>query len=258
MARIPIGIQLYTVRDQMAEKPAETIAAIARMGYEGVEGGPPKGMGNAEFKKLLADNGLKHVSGGTSFADLKDNLAKTLDSCAELGIDTLMIGWIKNEVDKRGGDWTKLVPELKDVCARAAEAGLRILYHNHAYEFEMKVGDRYALDYIYDNIPAEHLKAQIDTYWVKTGGEDPVAYVRKYAQRIPLLHIKDRAPKPQDETCPFAEIGHGVLDWDGIFAAAQGGAIEWYLVEQDRWTRPSLESAGMSIEYLRRRGMTKI
>ena len=72
---------------------------------------------------------------------------------------------------------------------------------------------------------------------------------------LPLLHIKDMAPSPDQETCPFAEIGHGILDWDGIFAAAESGEVEWYIVEQDRCARPPMESARMSFEFLKTRGM---
>ena len=113
----------------------------------------------------------------------------------------------------------------------------------------------YALDYVYATVSPKVLKGEIDTYWVKTGGEDPVAYIRKYAGRVPFLHIKDRAPVPADAACPFAEIGQGILDWDAIFAAAQQAGVNWYIVEQDRMVRPSLESARMSIDYLKRRGM---
>jgi len=111
----------------------------------------------------------------------------------------------------------------------------------------------YGLDYLLATIPT--IQAELDTYWVQTGGEDPVAYIRKYAGRLPRLHIKDRAPAPDDETCPFAEVGQGILDWDAIFDAAPEAGVEWYLVEQDNWTRPPLECARMSIEFLKTRGM---
>ena len=97
---------------------------------------------------------------------------------------------------------------------------------------------------------------KLDTYWVHMGGEDPLAYIRKYASRLAYLHLKDRTAPPGDETCPFAEVGQGVLAWSGIFTAAEAAGVEWYIVEQDRCTRPPLESARMSFEYLKSRGMT--
>ena len=251
---IPIGLQLYTVRQEFADDPIGTIKAVAEMGYEGVEGGPPSGMSNSDYISLLSDCGLKLIGGGTSSGALRENLQQVVERCGELGINTLMMG-IGGELRQNDGDWKKVVAELGEGCAKAAEAGLRILYHNHAFEFETQVDGMCGLDYLFATIPATAIGAELDTYWVQTGGEDPVAYIRKYAARLPQLHIKDRAPSPADETCPFAEVGHGILDWDGIFTAAEEAEIEWYIVEQDRWTRPPLESARMSVEYLKSRGM---
>jgi len=254
MARIPTGLQLYTVRQEMAQDPRATIKAVAEMGYQGVEGPTPKGMSNKEYLDLLGDCGLTLTGGGVNPAELREDVQKVADRCAELGITMLMTG-IKPELNRTGDDWKRSVAEMGEVCAKAKDAGLYVLYHNHAYEFETKVDGMYGLDYIFATIPADVLGAELDVYWVQTGGEDPVAYIRKYADRSPRLHIKDRAPAPADETCPFAEIGQGILDWDAIFAEAEKTDIQWYLVEQDRWTRPPMESARMSAEYLKSRGM---
>jgi len=254
MSKIPVGIQLYTVREEFSNDPKATIKAIAEMGYKGVEGSPPSGMSPKEFVKLLNDYGLKLTSSSTSISQLNDNLQEVVDRCRELGTNTLMTG-IGGELRQNNNDWKLVVNNLKEACLKAAKAGLRILYHNHAFEFEAKVDGMYGLDYIFTTIPADAIQAEIDTYWVKTGGEDPVAYIRKYAGRVPLLHIKDRAAPPDDEECPFAEVGQGILDWNGIFAEAEKAEVEWYLVEQDRWIRPPLESAKMSIDYLKSRGM---
>jgi len=254
MARIPIGLQLYTVRDDMAEDPAGTIRAVAEMGYEGVEGGPPGEMSNKDFLDLLNANGLKLTGGGVSPKELREDLQSVVDRCGELGINTLMTG-IGGELRERDGDWKAVVADLGEGCAKAAEAGLRVCYHNHAFEYEQKVDDMYGLDYLFATIPDTAIQAELDAYWVKTGGEDPVAYIRKYAGRLPRLHVKDRAPAPDDETCPFTEVGQGTLDWDAIFPAAEEAGVEWYIVEQDRCTRPPVESARMSIEYLKGRGM---
>ena len=104
-------------------------------------------------------------------------------------------------------------------------------------------------------IPATAIGAEIDTYWVDAGGEDPVAYIEKYADRLPFLHIKDRTKGPDHEVCPFAEVGRGTLEWDSIFAAAASAGIEWYIVEQDRWQRPPLECARLSFEFLKSKGI---
>lgn len=255
MSKIPVGLQLYTVRQELAQDPIGTIKAVAEIGYAGVEGGPPGEMSSSDYLALLDDCGLKLIGGGASTTALRGEIQQVADHCRALGINTLMLG-VGRDLREANGDWKRVVAELAEGCVKAREAGLRILYHNHAFEFEDKVDGIYALDYIFATIPASDIQAELDTYWVKTGGEDPVAYINKYAGRLPFLHIKDRTPPPADETNPFAEIGEGILDWDAIFAAAEAAGVEWYIVEQDRCNRPPLESARMSFEYLKSRGMT--
>ncbi len=254
MSRIPIGLQLYTVRQEMAQDPVGTIKAVAEMGYEGVESDTPQGMSSKEYLSLLEDCGMELIGGGVNPGELMGDIQKVVDRCGELGINSLMTG-IGGELRAADGDWKRVVADLGEGCARAAEAGLQILYHNHAFEFEAKVDGMYGLDYLLATIPAHLIQAELDVYWVKTGGEDPVKYINKYAGRLPRIHIKDRAAPPADEDCPFAEIGQGILDWDGIFDAGPRSGVAWHVVEQDRWIRPPLESARMSIEYLKSRGM---
>ena len=254
MGKIPIALQLYTVRDDLAENPVQTIQKVSEIGYQGVEGGPPAGMSNVDFLKLLTDNGLELIGSGVSTVEMRHNIQKISDQCQELGIDTLMCG-IGGELQQYNGDWVPVIEALTEGCAKAKEAGLRILYHNHAFEFETKINGKYGLDYLFDTIPASDIQAELDTYWVQTGGEDPVKYIKKYAGRLPRLHIKDRVPDPENQDCPFAEVGYGILDWDNIFAVSPDAGVEWYIVEQDQCVRPPLESARLSFDYLRSRGM---
>ena len=252
--RIPIALQLHTVRNEMKTDPRATLQAVAAMGYEGVEGNAPEGMSGTEFLRTIRDLGMTLIGSGVRVPELRNDLDGVVARCKETEVTMLMTG-ILGELRAANGDWKSVVQELGELCAKATERGLTICYHNHAGEFESKVDGKYGLDYLFESIPAEHLKAEIDVYWVKAGGEDPVSVMRKYAGRQSRLHIKDQAPPEKAEECPFAEIGHGTLDWDAIFAEAQRIGIEWYVVEQDRCTRPPLESARMSIEYLKSRGM---
>ena len=254
MARIPIALQLYTVRDQFAEDPAGALKAVAELGYEGVEGNPPRGVSPGEFRKMVEDAGLALIGGGVGVGELLEDAEGVAARCREMGIKHLMTG-IGGELHAAKGDWRSVAELLKKACLAASRAGLVICYHNHAFEFEQKVDGIYGFDFLFDVAGPGIMAAELDTYWVHTGGEDPAAYIRKYAGRLPRLHIKDRAPAPQDQECPFAEVGHGILDWDAIFREAQDAGVEWYVVEQDRCTRPPLEAAGMSLRYLRSRGM---
>ena len=253
MAKIPIGLQMYTVREQLAEDPVGTLEAVAKIGYAGVEGGTPQGMTTENFLSLLADNGMQVIGGRASASDLQNDIQKVVDNCGALGISSVMMGFGSN---LSTDEWKAAVAGLAEGAANAAANGIRVLYHNHAHELEQTVGDETCLDYLLRTIPASDIGAELDVYWVQTGGKDPGEYIRKYAGRTPFLHVKDRAPSPADEECPFAEVGHGILDWDDVFAAAEEQpGVEWYIVEQDRWTRPPIESARMSFDYLASRGM---
>lgn len=251
MSKIPVALQLYTVREQLAKDPVGTIKAVAKIGYQGVEGKPPQGMSAQEFRSVLDECGLKLIAIG---GDPISNLPGLIEDSRSLGTDAVMLG-LGGVVRKHNGDWKRAVADLAEACAKGTEAGLVFAYHNHAFEYETKVDGVYALDCIFNSIPASQLEAELDVYWVKTGGEDPVAYIRKYAGRMRRLHLKDRSAPPADQDCPFAELGQGILDWDGIFAAASEAGVQWYVVEQDRCTRPPLESARMSFEFLQARGI---
>ena len=123
---IPIALQLYTVRADLAQDPVRIIKAVAEIGYQGVEGGTPAGMSNQDYLSLLADNNLILIGSGTSTADLQDNLSRVVERCSELGINTLMCG-IGGELRQSDGDWKRVVAGLAEGCAKASEAGLRIL-----------------------------------------------------------------------------------------------------------------------------------
>ena len=122
---IPIALQLYTVRADLAQDPVRIIKAVAEIGYQGVEGGTPAGMSNQDYLSLLADNNLVLIGSGTSTADLQDNLSLVVERCSELGINTLMCG-IGRELRQSDGDWKRVVAGLAEGCAKASEAGLQM------------------------------------------------------------------------------------------------------------------------------------
>jgi sugar phosphate isomerase/epimerase len=150
-----------------------------------------------------------------------------------------------------GDAWKRVAEELNGIGETCAKHGLTLCYHNHSFEFE-KFNGEYGLDILYGNSDPKYLQAELDLYWVKRGGESPVEYVEKYANRLPLLHIKDMA---NDAEQSFAEFGNGILDWDAILPAAEKAGAQWYIVEQDVCKRPCLESVEISFKNLQARGL---
>ena len=147
--------------------------------------------------------------------------------------------------------------------------GIQLLYHNHDFEF-IKIDGKYALDILYDTIPADLLKTEIDTCWVNVGGENPAEYIEKYSGRAPVVHLKDfhgskgNGPlykligiddetEAVESTFEFRPVGYGVQDWKKIVDAAEKAGAEWVVVEQDSpsMEKSPLECVQMSINYLK-------
>ena len=155
--------------------------------------------------------------------------------------------------------------------------GIRLLYHNHDFEFEKYEG-KYLLDWLYESVPADILETELDTCWVKYAGEDPTAYLRKYTGRSPIVHLKDfvckrlnagaayalideegnakKQPTREENGFEFRPVGSGMQDFPAILAAAEDAGTEYVIVEQDESpTMPPMESAAASREYLKSLGL---
>jgi len=253
MLKSPVALQSHTIREPLVKDLVGTIKAVADMGYKGIEGSPPRNCSPGEWRRIIEDHGMRLIGASTGLTEMMNGLPQLVENCNSMGVNTLMMGlWA--ELNESNGDWKRLVADLEQAATKATAEGLRILYHNHAFEFESRVDGMYALDYIFASIDASVLQAEIDTYWVATGGEDPVAYIRKYAGRLPFLHLKDRQKDvPREQQRAFAEVGAGSLDWNAILDAANDTKIEWFIVEQDQTDLTPLESARISLEYLKGR-----
>ncbi len=251
MKRFPIAVQMYTLRDEAASDFRGTLEKVARMGYDGVEFAGFGGLEAEVLKGLLEGLGLRCAGAHEGMDRLEQSLDEVIAFHQRLGSRYVVVPWLGE--DRWGGPegWPGVGRMLAALGARLREAGLQLCYHNHSFEFQRFDGE-YGLDLLYSSAPAEALQAELDTYWVKHGGEDPVAYIERYAGRVPLVHLKDMAP---GEDRAFAEVGEGILDIPAIFEAADRAGTEWIIVEQDVCQRPPLESVRLSLENLRKMGL---
>jgi sugar phosphate isomerase/epimerase len=247
MAKIPVALQLYTVRDQLSKDFVGTLRKVKEIGYDRVQLTTSMPFDAPKLREVLDDIGLVPVGIHVDGKQLQTDLQRWIDFCKTLGMDYLTWPYLGESDRKTKQDWLRMAGIMDGVGARCKKEGLRFAYHNHSFEFA-KFDGQYAFDLLYASTKPDHLKAEIDTYWVLHGGEDPAAYIRKYAGRQVCLHIKDMLG---DESRAFAEIGKGILDWQGIHAAAQKAGVECYVVEQDRCAGDSLESARISREFTR-------
>ena len=253
----PIGLQLYTLRDQLEKDVTGTIKQLAAIGYRDVEIYSLYGKAPAEFSKILKDNGITASSGHYLLPSLKTNWEKQLEDAKILGLRYMVLA-ILDAKDRQSFDDFKRLAELLNKTGEATKkAGIQFCYHNHNFEFT-KYGDTTAYEYLLKTLDPNLVKFEMDCFWVTHAGQDPVSYFKEYPGRFPLLHIKDMKDKPAPtqeldaKMGLFAPVGHGTIDWTRIFKAAREGGMEHYYVEQDYCEQPPLEAVKMSYDFLRK------
>jgi sugar phosphate isomerase/epimerase len=253
MTRKPLAVQIYTLRNDLANDVPGTLQAVADIGYNGVELWFAKWPPADELKAILDDTGLQPAGAHVSFLELRDNLDAVIAYHRAVGNADLAIPFLSEDLRGTSEAWHERVVEFAQIGARCRDAGMRLSYHNHAMEFQEFVDGVEAHDFIFSQVDSNVLKAQLDTYFITSVGKDPVAYLERYSGRVPLLHVKELGTV--DGRQDTVEVGRGVLNWPAILEAAESAGVEWYIVEQDRQTRPALESIAMSYEYLRGLGL---
>ncbi len=251
MSRIPVALQMYTVRDDAALDFAGALKKVAEIGYPGIELAGTGGLPAAELKKLLGDLALAVAGTHVALAQMENDFDSALDYYSKLGAKFITCPWLPEDRRQSGDDYRRLADVLTEAGARARERGIQLCYHNHAFEFE-RFGGEAGFDILFGAADPELVKVELDTYWVEFAGESAAVYITKYAGRIPLIHLKDMTGGEQPT---FAEVGEGRMDFNAIFSAAEAlPGVAWYIVEQDKCARPPLASARISLDNLRKWG----
>lgn len=244
----PLALQLWTVRDELAKDAPATFRALREMGYEYVEVAALP-LPADEIAGMLRDAGLAAMGAHIPLETVTGDTPAAIAYAKALDVAYAAVPWIGPEDCVGRQAWADAANAMDAAGQGFREAGITLCYHHHGHEFD-RVDGEYIFDVIMNTADAQNLAAEIDTYWAQFGGVDPVELMGRYAGRCPLLHVKDMA---NDAQRSFAEVGHGVLDWDAIFRAAKEAGVHWCVVEQDESTRGSLESARLSAEYLKAR-----
>lgn len=251
-----VGVQLYTVRAVLPEKPAETLKAIDAIGYREIEG--TQGL-LEKIVPALQGTKLKpvslHLDSKVVTLGSEDDLARVLEGVKKAGFRFAVMPYLPP--NERGGldVIKKLAEKLNRAGAKCREAGLRLCYHNHAFEFE-PMGGSTPLETLLGNTDPKLLALELDLFWVSVAGQDPVATLTRYKGRVPLVHLKDKARDTADrfnEGVPrtaFKEVGNGTMDWAKVLKAAQGAGVEHYFVEQDQTPGDPIESLRQSFAFV--------
>ncbi len=266
--KFPIALQLYTVRDSMANDFEGTLKKVKAMGYDGVEFAGLYGKTAAEVKALCKEIGLTPISAHVPFIDMMSN-PDILKDYAEIGCEFVVIPYLTEEYRPSGEKFAEVIEGAKMLGTKANELGMKLAYHNHDFEF-LKIDGEYALDILYKEVPADKLQTELDTCWVNIGGENPANYIRKYAGRCEIVHlkdfvgqksenmyaligIKDDGKKADRKSFAFRHVGAGVQNFPEILKACEESGARWVVVEQDEPTEglSRLECAEKSINYLK-------
>lgn len=241
--KLPIALQLYSVRDETEKDMPGTLEKLAAMGYTGVEFAGFGGIPAQEMRAKLAGLGLKAVASHTGINLLKERLDEEIEYNLEIGSKYIICP--SNRCEPMD-DFLKITDFFDKVGEKCRANGLRFGYHNHDFEF-LKVNDEYYLDALFAGISPENLAAEIDAGWVFYAGIDPAEYIGRYKGRCPLIHVKDFLTRGERS---FTEIGNGIVDNGAVVRAAEAAGAEWLIVEQDVSSRSTLESAKICFDNL--------
>ena len=257
--RNAIGIQLYTLRNQIQSDVTGTIKAVADAGYKQVE---PYGFPDAKpMIDAARDNGLAINS--THFAwDSVVNpddqgvapFSEILDKASDVGLTHLVIPYLDNKNRKNLDDYKLLAERCNKSAEEAKKAGIQLAYHNHAFEFEPKEGGKTGYDVLMEEF-SDDMQFEVDVFWVQVGGHDPVELIRKLKGRVSQLHLKDlnkETVTPAYSGVPneaFEELGDGVIPMEPIIEVAAEAGVAHCHVEQDQSPNP-LASIRQSMDHL--------
>ena len=244
-----IGIQLWTVRDQMQRDIAGTFQRLAEIGYREVEFAGYFGHSPAQLRADLDRAGLTAVSTHGELDLVRNHWSEALDTASELGLRYITINWLPAESRRTLDDWRRIADDFNSAGERARARGLRLAYHNYDVTLQPVEGT-VPLDLLLERVSPENMDFQMDVYWLVVGGGDPLAWIRRHPTRFTMLHVKDSAGPPKHAQ---TDVGAGVIDFRSILAldAAQRGAIQHVFVEQDD-PADSLAFAKRGFDYLSR------
>ncbi|MGI8950468.1 MAG: sugar phosphate isomerase/epimerase family protein [Chitinophagaceae bacterium] len=249
-----VGLQLWTVKEDMAKDPKNVLKQVASFGYTQIESfegdqGMFWGMKPMEFKKYVDGLGMTAVSSHCN--DIyKDSFKAKAEDAAKAGLKFLIS---PSESNAKSVDDFKKLADRFNACGEICKSnGLRFGYHNHDAIFK-PVSDQIPMDILLANTDKNLVVYEMDIYWVITAGADPKKYLKQYNDRFKLCHIKDRMknadPKEEDASCI---VGEGSIDFAAILRTAKDNGVRYYIVEQERFDNSTpLQSAEADVKYLK-------
>lgn len=236
------GLQMYTLRDLTKNNMANTLKEVARMGYEGVE---LAGFGDLtvdEMAGVIKETNLSVISAHVGYQELV-NSDRWIQIAKKIGASRITIPWMdQKKLSKE--EIGKTADMFNDITDKLESEGIELSYHNHDFEF---IDGRY--DELMQKCPK--LKLELDTYWAKFAGYDPIKVMKEYSDRIVLIHLKDMLDKsPITHGDPNPDLLTGIIDVKGIVKQAKDMQVSWAIVEMDNAVGDPLNAVRVSLKNL--------
>lgn len=264
----PVALQMFSLRKEASKNLYATLKEVKALGYDGVEFAGLYNHTAEEVRDMCADIGLTPISAHVPYVDMVADPEGVLSQYATIGCKFVVVPYLSSEHRPDREVFPEVIKNIAMLGGVAKKLGMTLLYHNHDFEF-MKLNGKYALDILYEEVPADLLQTELDMCWVNVGGENPVEYLLKYSGRAPVVHLKDfEGEKSEDmyeligiekkaptrpKNFEFRAVGYGKQDFPAILKAAEKAGATWVVVEQDNpslgWT--PIECAAKSREYLK-------
>ena len=273
MSKLSVGIQVYGLRDLLENTPEnfETVMKqVKNIGYDGVELAGLYGLEPEYVKGVLDNIGLIPISAHVPLVEMMANAEKVVRDYSIVGVKYVVVPYLPEEYRHNTPGYSTVIEQMKRIGQIMKNNGLKLLYHNHDFEFVTLEDGRFGLDDIYAQIPADILMCEPDTCWIKVAGQDPVEYIKKYGTRCEIVHLKDfiKEGNPKNlykligiETTEsdedtgifeFRPVGFGQQIWEPILNASLEAGSKWVVVEQDEhYDINCMEAARRSREYLK-------
>ncbi|MDX2033634.1 MAG: sugar phosphate isomerase/epimerase [Blastocatellia bacterium] len=241
-----IGVQLYTVRAEMAKDFEGSLKRVAEIGYKEVEFAGYFNRSAKDVRAILDRYGLTAPSAHVPLKDVQTNIDQAIETAKIIGHQFLICPYLEEKDRKSLDDYKRHAEAFNKAGAACGKAGLQFGYHNHDFEFKSFDG-KLAFDQLLADTDKKLVKVELDLYWVSKAKQDPLAFMARHPGRFVLFHVKDM---DKTEKAGMTEVGNGVIDFKTIFAKSKG-PIKHYFVEQDICPGSPFDSLKTSFEYLK-------
>jgi sugar phosphate isomerase/epimerase len=271
--KVPLGLQLYSVREQLPKDYEGILKQLGAIGFREVESAGYYNHTAAQVKQAMSSAGLHLVSAHYGSDDLHQKLDEIISFSKDVGVSYIICSFpgfkdpsrVKNLTNKQKSgaftmeDWRWNAEQFNAIGAKVSAAGLKFGYHNHTMEFHKEHGVVPYDELLRLTDPA-HVTMEMDCGWVTVGGANPIDYLQKYPNRISMLHAKDFkgiTPTSSIENVPtIVELGQGTIDYRPIFAAAaKAGGIKHCFVEQEGYNVAPMEGLKIDADYMHKLGI---